>query len=170
MSISSSMNKRRQSGAAMVELAILVFLMVLLFIGMAELGRALYFQQKLTKSVEGAARYLGRSWDAVTADCAQGTNWGDATFKAANIAVYGNEAGSGEPIIPLLETDEYSFSTIVRAVPDVGNVCVVRAEVTTNYHGIFFVGGGILPPPILGNGGGGAWEMHAVSEERYVGD
>lgn len=171
MSISSSTSKRRQRGAAMVEMAILFTLLVILFLGITELGRALFFQQKLTKAAESAARYMGRAWEAVDpATCAEGAGWGDGLAAAANLAVYGTTAGGGTPAIPDFEPADVTATVETRDVTNVGDVCVVRVDVSVQYAGLFFGGGGFLPPIILGGAGNGGWTLTASSEERYVGD
>lgn len=172
MSISSFTSKRRVRGAAMVELAIILMLLVTLFIGISELGRALFFQHKLTKAVEAGARYLGRSWDAVDASgCLEGTGWAAAETSAANMTVFGNAAGTGEAVVPGLVVGDVSASVAARPVTGVGDVCVVRITAAMAYRGIFFGGtDGFLPPVILGGDGVTGWTLTADSEERYVGD
>lgn len=172
MSTSSSMNKRNERGSAMVEMAILSSLLVLLFVGITEVGRALYFQHKLTKAVESGARYLGRSWEAVdTADCTEGASWAPAVVSTANLAVYGSAGGGTVPAISGFLPAHVSASVSAVTVDGITDpVCVVRVSAAVPYIGIFFFHGddGFLPPIILGGGGG--WTLTAASEERYVGD
>ena len=52
--------KENESGAALVELTLLLPLLVLLMIGVAEYGRALHQQHIIAKSVREAARSLAR--------------------------------------------------------------------------------------------------------------
>jgi hypothetical protein len=174
MSISSSTNKR-QRGVAMVELAILILLLFILVLGVTEVGRAVFFQHKLTKATEAGARYLGRAWDAVDQEnCSTATGWAAAETAAANLAVFGSVAGGSDPAIPGFEVAQVTSSAAAVDVPDVGMVCVVRMEVAVPYQGMFIIrdgGGGFLPPIILGGGGGGrTWLLTAASEERYVGE
>lgn len=156
------MNDNR--GAAMVEMAIILSLLVVLFLGITELGRAVFFQQKMTKAVEASARFLGRAWDAVDRDtCATRTAWTTATLAAGNLAVYGNAAGSGSPVVPGLAPGNLSYAVIARDVVGVGTVCVVQVRAQMQYEGIF--GGQFIP--LLGIA---QPELTAASEERYVGE
>lgn len=90
MRISNHLHRSKKSrGVALVEFAlVLPFLLILLFIT-AEFGRALYQYNVLTKSVRDAVRFLSM-------DSAPGQNL-DA---ARNIVVFGNPAGSGQPLAP----------------------------------------------------------------------
>lgn len=180
MSRSSSTSNGRSCGtanrgAAMVEMAILIALLVVLFIGITEIGRALFFQHKLTKSAESGVRYLARAWDAVDAnDCAQSAGWAAGSAGAANLAATGTANGGGEPIIPGFAAGNVATSVLSRDVADVGMVCVVRVDIAVPYDAMFFGfgsggGDGFLPPIILGGDGAG-WTLTAASEERYVGD
>jgi Flp pilus assembly protein TadG len=80
--------KRDERGLQLVELAIVLPVMVLLFAGAAEFGRYFYEYTTLAKGSRVAARYL------VTAK----TN-GDDDAAAKNLVVYGNIAGTGSPIV-----------------------------------------------------------------------
>lgn len=164
MSTSSFTSERRARGVAMVEMAILLSLLVVLFLGITELGRAVFFQQKLGKAVEVAARYLGRSWEAVdTTACAAGPQWDAATAFAANLAVNGDSAGAGTVTIPGFDPTDLAFAVEARDVDDVGTVCVVRVTATVPYLGIY--GNDLIP--LLGIA---QPTLIASSEERYVGD
>ena len=81
-----------QRGVALIEFAlILPMLLVLTFIT-TEFGRAVYEYSVVTQSVRDAARYLSM----VTPNSHQA--------QAANIAVYGNAAGTGRPLARGLST------------------------------------------------------------------
>ena len=94
--------KRDDRGLQLVELAITLPIMVLLFAAAAEFGR--YFQEytTLAKGSRVAARYLATA-------CINGAD--DSAAK--NLVVYGNVAGTGSPIVNGLATTNV---TIVRAV------------------------------------------------------
>lgn len=85
--------KRDDRGLQLVELAITLPVIVLLFAAAAEFGR--YFQEytTLAKGNRVAARYLATA-------CANGAD--DAAAK--NLVVYGNMAGTGSPIVNGLTT------------------------------------------------------------------
>lgn len=76
------MNKlpARQAGAAMVEFAILLPLMIVLVFGITEMGRAIYQQNTLSKAVASGARYMSRSAQSVNADCTQAGQWGPSSI------------------------------------------------------------------------------------------
>jgi|SRR6185369_12202425 len=78
--------KKRQAGVAIVEFAlILPFLLLLTFLT-TEFGRAIWQYNTLTKSVRDAARYLSVQTP------------GTHITEARNLMVYGNIAGTGNPL------------------------------------------------------------------------
>lgn len=88
--------KPTQRGVALIELAlILPVLLVMTFI-VTEFGRAIYQYDTLTKSVRDAARYLSYQTP------------GTHATEAANLAVYGNTAGTGSPLALGLTTANVS--------------------------------------------------------------
>ncbi|HET6669564.1 MAG TPA: TadE/TadG family type IV pilus assembly protein [Pyrinomonadaceae bacterium] len=86
--------RRDERGIQLVELAIALPVLVLLFAAAAEFGR--YFQEytTLAKGTRMAARYMATA-------CADGTD--DLTAK--RLVVYGNAAGTGNPIVNQLSVD-----------------------------------------------------------------
>lgn len=100
---------RRQAGLALVEFAVLLPLTLFLMFGTAELGRAAYQYNALHKAVQAGARYL--------ADHSLGTTGlvvlDPAEVAAArNVAVYGNRAGTGEPVLKNLAPDDVSVTVV----------------------------------------------------------
>lgn len=171
MLTSNFTSKRLARGAAMVEMVIIMILLIIIVVGIIDLGRALFFQHKLTKAAESSARYLGRSWDAVdTSACVEGAEWDLAVVRAANLAVFGNVQGEGAPAVINFDVNDVEASVEPREVDTVGTVCVVRIDIAVEYTGFFWGRGGFLPPIILGGDPGGNWTLRAASEERYVGD
>jgi Flp pilus assembly protein TadG len=81
---------KRERGAAIVEFAMMMPLMLILIFVTTEFGRAYYQYNTLAKNVREAARYLSVR--------AQGVD----VAKAKNIVVYGNPTGTGTPVIPTL--------------------------------------------------------------------
>lgn len=84
---------KRQRGAALVEFAILLPVLLTLFGGMVELGHAIYQYETLTKSARNAARYLSQFSPL------------DANYPIASaqcLAVYGNTGCTGSPLVPNL--------------------------------------------------------------------
>lgn len=154
------MNKVR--GVAMVELAIVLPILLVLFLGITELGRALLFQHRLTHAAEAGARYAARAFGAVQSDCGTTASWVTAAANARQLAAFGQLSGT-DPVVPGLDTDNVEVDVVARDVTDVGTVCIVAVTITVQYQGIF--GSDLiplldLPQPLLS----------AHSEERYVGE
>src|SRR5882672_3758862 len=80
--------KRDERGVQLVELAIVLPVLVLLFAAAAEFGRYFYEYTTLAKGSRVAVRYLATAR----------TNGDDDTC-AKNLVVYGNFAGTGSPIV-----------------------------------------------------------------------
>ena len=91
--------KRDDRGVQLVELAIVLPVLVLLFAAVAEFGRYFYEYTTLAKGSRVAVRFLATA-------C---TNGGD-DLAAKNLVIYGNFAGSGSPILTGLTTDNVSIT------------------------------------------------------------
>ena len=146
----------------MVEMAILLSLLVVLFLGITELGRALYFQHKLTKSAESAARFAGRGYDAVNPDCTPGTNWDVVQAQAAQLAVYASSAGGTVAVVPGFEPAHVAFTLEQRAIPGAGTACIVHVDIDMPYQGLFGDVSPLLDLSLI--------NLTASSEERHVGE
>jgi Flp pilus assembly protein TadG len=79
---------RNERGTQLVELAIVLPLLILMLGAAAEFGRFFYTYQTLAKATRTGARYL-------TTESAAGTN----DPKAENLVVYGNQSGTGTPVV-----------------------------------------------------------------------
>lgn len=93
----------RQEGSAAVEFALMVPVFLFMMVATAEIGRALYEYNTLTKSVRDAAQYLAR-------ECMQPVGHIDLaacgkTEQAKALVVYGNPAGTGAKLIEGLDVD-----------------------------------------------------------------
>ena len=84
---------RDERGVQLVELAIVLPIFLMLFGAAAEFGRYFYEYTTLDKATRAASRYLATA--AVN---------GTEDTRAKNIAVYGNIAGTGTPIVSGLTT------------------------------------------------------------------
>jgi Flp pilus assembly protein TadG len=91
--------KRDERGLQLVELAIALPVMIVMFAGVAEFGRYFQTYTTLAKGSRVAARYLATA-------SANGAD--DAAAK--NLVVYGNLAGSGNPIVDGLTVDNVSIT------------------------------------------------------------
>ncbi len=79
---------RDERGTQLVELAVVLPILLVLFGATAEFGRFFYTYQTLAKATRTGARYL--SIKAATADNDE---------KAQNMVVYGNPEGTGDPVV-----------------------------------------------------------------------
>lgn len=77
---------RRENGSAMIELAITLPVFLLLFAGMAELGRLYYSYTTLAKASEVGARYLATQRDVRSSDS---TKVAAVKLKGQNLVVCG---------------------------------------------------------------------------------
>lgn len=87
---------RNQSGAAAIELAMLLIPLVFLAFGITEYGRAVYQYNTIAKNVRDAARYLSfyAPGDSARID------------EAKNLAVCGTTDACGTPLVPNLTPDD----------------------------------------------------------------
>ena len=88
-----------EQGTQLVELAIVLPILLLLFATTAEFGRFFYTYTTLTKATRSAARFLVTTQDKAAAD-----------LGAQNLVVYGNTEGTGTPIVSGLTTDNVQIS------------------------------------------------------------
>jgi hypothetical protein len=79
---------REERGTQLVELAVVLPVLLLLFGATAEFGRFFYTYQTLSKATRAGARYLTIN-----------TPVADKDEKAQNLVVYGNLEGTGEPVV-----------------------------------------------------------------------
>jgi hypothetical protein len=78
---------RSERGTQLVELAIVLPVVLMMLGAVAEFGRFFYTYQTLSKATRAGARYL-------TTEPA-----GTADARAKNLVVYGNESGTGTPVV-----------------------------------------------------------------------
>jgi TadE-like protein len=83
--------RRDERGVQLVEVAIVIPILVLLFAGVAEFGRYFYEYTTLAKGARVGARFLASK------SVMSGTDW---KGPAKNLVIYGNTAGTGDPILP----------------------------------------------------------------------
>jgi Flp pilus assembly protein TadG len=108
---------RKERGAQLVELAIVLPILILLFAATAEFGRYFYEYTTLSKAARVGARYLATAAVKTAEDT-----------KAKNIVVFGNAAGTGPPILTGLSA---SNVTVTRS----GGVASVPETVTVQITG-----------------------------------
>ena len=84
--------RRDEQGVQLVEIAIVVPILLMLFAATAEFGRYFYEYTTMAKAARVGARFMiSKSVDSTS------TDWVAATKK---LVVYGNTAGSGTPVLP----------------------------------------------------------------------
>lgn len=84
--------RRDEQGVQLVEIAIVVPILLMLFAAVGEFGRYFYEYTTLAKAERVGARFMSaKSIDSVS------TDWVAATKK---LVVYGNTAGTGTPVLP----------------------------------------------------------------------
>lgn len=151
----SILGRHRARGLAAVEFAIILPLVLLIMLATAELGRALYQYNTLTKAVQDGARYLSN-------EATKGSSTGlinlDTTKESQtrNLVVFGNPAGAGAPLLPGLAPERVTVTS-----PD-----PLHVEVRVNYpyQPIF--------PSLPGFGAmsdmSTAWTLSAVTTMRAI--
>lgn len=107
---------KKQSGVAMLEFTIVLPLMLLLLLGVTEIGRALVQYNTLTKGVRDGARHL--SSFALLGNTGLVLIDAGLDAEVRNLVVYGNVAGTGQPILQNLQpthitTDDAGSSLII---------------------------------------------------------
>lgn len=93
--------KANQRGAAIVEFALILPLLLLLTMITTEFGRAIYQYNTVVKSVRGAARYLS----------VQTPGDANSLTAATNLVVYGNVSGTGSTLVPGLTASNIATPT-----------------------------------------------------------
>lgn len=90
-----------ERGVQLIETAIVVPLLLMMFAGVAEFGRYFYQYTTAAKAARVGARYLAGK-------AANGPNNWQAIAK--NIVVYGNPAGTGSPVLDGLTTSNVTIT------------------------------------------------------------
>jgi Flp pilus assembly protein TadG len=137
---------RREEGSYTIELAILFPILVLLFVGTAELGRLFYTYTTLSKATAVGARYLGTSRNAVNGTTTEKAN---AKIEAKNLVVCGIKSTSSTacngqtPVVPGLTTANVNicdnFSTACSPALTSSPIKYFKVEITgyTYSAGVF---------------------------------
>ena len=91
--------QKDESGIQLVELAIVLPIFLMLFAATAEFGRFFYEYTSVAKAARSGARYLA-------SNCVNGTE----DTRAKNLVVYGNFAGTGDPVVRDLSTSNVTIT------------------------------------------------------------
>lgn len=135
----SSVRKTMQ-GAVAVEFALLLIPLLLLVLGVAEFGRALYQYNTLVKTTRDSVRHLSHLNPT-------SSGYAEAKTEAKCLAVYGNTGCSGDTLLPGLTTGMVSINPI-NATTSAGKV-ITLVEVRISGYTFNFV----LDPRTLMGGG-----------------
>jgi hypothetical protein len=144
----------RERGLAAVEFAIILPLVLLIMLATAELGRALYQYNTLTKAVRDGARHLS-SIAIIGGTGVIGLD-DDKVADTRNLVIYGNTGGTGTPLLPGLAPGQ-----IMVVAPDALHVQVQAAY---PYQSIFAT----LPGFGLMSDIGTAWTLTAATTMRAL--
>lgn len=117
-------DKRIMQGAVAVEMALLLALMLVLILGVAEFGRALYQYNTLAKSVRDAARHLSQFNPNDT------SSYDEAKEDATCLAVYGSLSCGGEVLVADLTTDMVLINTINQTTEAGVSITLVEVAIT----------------------------------------
>lgn len=128
---------RREDGSSAIELAIVFPTLILLFVGIAELGRLFYTYTTLAKATAVGARYLSTSRNAVNGTTTEKNN---AKQEAKNLVVCGIKSTSATacngptPVVTGLTTANVricdNFSTACSPALAGGPIKYFRVEIT----------------------------------------
>jgi hypothetical protein len=116
-----------ERGTQLVELAIVLPILLVLFGATAEFGRFFYTYTTLSKATRAGARYL-------TVEPLGGTD-----EKAQNLVVYGNTGGTGDPVLSGLTPDHIVITRGEGAASAFPERITVRVEGYT-YQPLFDIG------------------------------
>jgi Flp pilus assembly protein TadG len=106
--------RRSQSGLAMVEFVLSVPLLLLLMFATFEFGHLFIQYSTLNDAVRNASRYVaGSALDGTTGDLKTGSSWSSLATQGTNLAIFGNIAGTGTPVLPSLDA-----GNIISVTPD----------------------------------------------------
>jgi hypothetical protein len=110
---------RSEGGAAAVEIAIVLPLLLLLGLGVVELGRTIWQYQIVTKGVRDGVRYLTR----VPVTCAgvgPGGTFSDADLEAAKNLVKSGTKTASTPILPKYASADFEITVDCRDAAALG--------------------------------------------------
>ncbi len=110
MTCAKTFRAHSERGIAAVEFAIVLPLLLLMMLATAELGRAFYQYDTLTKAVRDGARYIaGVAYSGTTGTISLTASDIQIT---RNLVVYGNIAGGNTPLLPGLSASDVSVSAV----------------------------------------------------------
>jgi len=120
--------QRDEQGIQLVEIAIVIPVMLMMFASVAEFGRYFYEYTTLAKAERVGVRLM-----ATKTLASAKTDWQLAT---KNLVVYGNTAGTGSPVLPGLTVDnvDVTFAGGTYKWPDIGVPATVTIKIIDYKH------------------------------------
>ena len=111
--------RRDDRGLQLVEVALVIPIMLVLFGAVAEFGRYFYEYTTVAKAVRVGARYL------VSKSVSSGINY---EAQAKNLVVFGNIAGTGSPVLDGLSVDNVQVQYVggTSGIPELVKVSIVN--------------------------------------------
>ncbi len=143
LSLSTKQPRRKHSGAAAVELAIMLPLIMMMLAGITEFSRAFWYYNALDKATRDAARYLSAIPTVEMATVATRT----ARLATARTLVVSAVTGPGSALVSPAITPA-NVSIVCQPVVS----CVTPTSITVSVTG-FTIGLGSLIPFVLVEGG-----------------
>lgn len=125
--------RRDDRGLQLVELALVMPVLILLFAALAEFGRYFQAYTTLTKGSRVAVRYLATARYAGCDD-----------LNAKNLVVYGNMAGTGSPIVNGLTVSNVRIERLNKDGGTTGFPATVTIQITNFKHTPIFDLGKLL--------------------------
>jgi hypothetical protein len=141
---------RCESGSALVEATLVLPIAIALMAGAVDFGRAFVTLSTAEKALRDAGRYL--TMLPSSAVC----GWG--LTDAENLAVYGNIAGTGSPIITGWSTSAISLAQPTPDCSSLSTSTIIQLTATVPYT-----------PLMLSAVGINSLSMNAQHEERWIG-
>lgn len=107
----------RQRGLAAIEFAIVLPLILLLMLATAEVARAFYQYNTLSKAARDGIRYLADTalngtTGLIDLDAEDGNSGQTKRERTQNLVVYGNLSGTGTPLLEGLAVDDVVISAV----------------------------------------------------------
>jgi len=110
-----------ERGVQLVEVALVIPIMLLLFGAVAEFGRYFYEYTTAAKAARVGARFLASK------SVNSSTNY---ELQAKNLVVYGNIGGTGDPVLPgmTINNVDIQYAGVTSGVPDTVTVNIVSYQ------------------------------------------
>jgi|SRR5579883_335774 Flp pilus assembly protein TadG len=143
---------RDSSGSALVETTLIIPVAISLMAGATDFGIVFSTASSADKSMRDAARYLARLPQSSVC-----SSW--ALTKAQNLAVYGNLAGSGNPLITGWKTSNVTLAQPTDCTT-LTNTPIIQLKATVPYTGIMLSALGLS----------NSLTLNVQHEERWIGE